>query len=431
MELKSCRVAIKEYVHCEVHYVRVILIVGDGMADKPLPELDGKTPLEAVNPKNMNRLAAAGVSGLLNPLEPGIIPGTETAHLSILGYDPFILNSGRGPFEAAGAGLDLKESDVAFRCNFATVTEDFILIDERAGRIQSEAIELAKCLQPLKLKKFPDIEILFKQTLSFKGALVLRGSRLSPNVSAIIPKPGDTVGLVKPLDDSYEAARTAQVLNEFIKSSNKLLKNHPINLKRKSEGKPPANIVIPWSGGQLPRIDAFSNKYGMKAACVAAASIIKGIGKLVGMEVINVEGATGEIDTDTMAKADATIGAIKKFDFVLVHVEAADEASHDGNVQGKLKIIQKIDAMVGRILDNINLEEIYVVLLSDHVTSTHLQNHTDDPVPIVIAGGKIVNDGVKEYSEQMACNGGLRCIQGKQLMPLIMNLLNKSNRPLG
>ncbi len=410
---------------------RIIMIVGDGMADRPLPELNGRTPLEVATPINMHRLATNGISGLLDPILPGIVPSTETAHLSILGYDPTIISSGRGPFEAAGADIDIKAGDVAFRCNFATVTEDFIVVDERAGRIQTEAAELAKELQNIQIKKFPNVKFIFKQTLSFKGALILRGDNLSSNVSAAIPQPGDFVGSVKPSDESFKATRTAQILTEFIKTSNALLKNHPINLKRKAQDKPVANAVLPWGGGCLPQIEPFNKKYGLKSACVAAASIIKGIGRLVGMDIINVKGATGEIDTDTTAKADAALKALKDHNFVLVHVEAADEASHDGNVQGKIEIIKKIDAMVGRILDNINLDDVNVVLLSDHVTSTQLRKHTADPVPFVVAGAKVIKDGVKEFSESAACKGGLQRIQGNQVMPLIIDLLNNPNRTLG
>jgi 2,3-bisphosphoglycerate-independent phosphoglycerate mutase len=414
-----------------VHKKRIILIVGDGMADRPLPELNGRTPLEVANPINMHRLAANGISGLLDPVAPGIVPGTETAHLSILGYDPTIASSGRGPFEAAGAGIDIKAGDVAFRCNFATVTEDFIVVDEHAGRIQTEAAELAKELQNIQIKKFPDVKLIFKQTLSFRGALILRGDKLSPNVSAVMPQPGDFVGSVKPSNESFEATRTAQILTEFIKTSNALLKNHPINLKRKAQSKPAANAVLPWGGGHLPQMEPFNKKYGLQSACIAAASIIKGIGKLVGMDIVNVKGATGEIDTDTTAKADAVLKSLKDYNFVLVHIEAADEASHDGNFEGKIEIIKKIDAMVGRILDNISLNDVNVVLLSDHVTSTQLRKHTADPVPFVVAGAKVIKDGVKEFSECAARQGGLQRIQGKQVMPLIMDLLNNSNRTLG
>jgi len=398
------------------------MIIGDGMADLPLPELDGKTPLEAVNPNNLNRLVSNGFSGLLDPISPEIIPGTETAHLSILGYTTQIVANGRGPFEAAGAGIDLKKGDIAFRCNFAQIDETFTILDERAGRIGAEASELVPIVQSI--QKIFDIQILFKQSLGFKGALVLRGENLSANVSAYMPKKGEIVAKIKPLDDTTQASRTAEVLNYFIKLSYNLLNDHPVNLKRKAKGEPVANVVLPWSGGKIPVLESFNQKYGLNAACIAAASVIKGICKLSGMSVLDVEGATGEFDTNALAKADAALKALSDYDFVLLHLEAADEASHDGNIQLRVDVIKKIDAMVGRILDNVNLNDTLVVLLSDHVTSTQFRQHTADPVPIAIANTKIPKDGVTKFSEKAATAGSLRRIQGKDVMPLIMDLFN-------
>ena len=408
--------------------MRVIMIVGDGMADRPLPELKGKTPLEAASPTNMQRLAANGISGLLDPIAFGIAPGTEAAHLSILGYNPQVVQGGRGPFEAAGAGIDLQDGDLAFRCNFATVNDAFAVMDERAGRIGAEAAELASTLETIKLKKNSDIQLIFRQTLGFKSALVLRGRNLSANVSAPMPKSGDIAGAIKPLDGSSEAKRTADALNEFTQITYSLLNTHPINVRRKSEGKPAANVVIPWSGGKMPQLEPFGQKYGLKAACVAAASVIKGIGKLIGMDVISVAGATGELDTDVLAKADAALKALDCHDFVLLHVEAPDEASHDGNTQGKIAIIKKIDAMIKHILDNIDRSDTAIVLLADHVTSTLDRMHTADPVPILFVGANIAKDSVAEYSERAASEGSLGRIQGKDVMPLIMDLFDNPNR---
>jgi 2,3-bisphosphoglycerate-independent phosphoglycerate mutase len=405
--------------------MRVILIVGDGMADLPIADIGNRTPLEVANPTNMHRLASKGCSGLLDLIVPGVVPGTEAAHLSLLGYDPQIAQGGRGPFEAAGTGIELCVGDLAFRCNFATINNDFLVLDERAGRIGSDAIELAKTLQTIKLKKYPNVQIIFRQALGFKAALVLRGEGLSPNVYAPMPKQGDLVAAIRPKDSTTEALRTAEILNEVTSASYALLKNHPINSKRKLEGKPEANAIIPWSGGLTPVLSPFSQKYGLNAACVAAASVIKGIGKLCGMTVIDVKGATGELNTDVLAKAEAALTALRTHDFVLLHVEAADEASHDGDILGKISIIKKIDSMVGQIIDNVDLSEVLIVLVSDHVTSTKLRVHTDDPVPIVIAGCHFCQDAVIEYNEKAALKGSLKRLQGNTIMPLIMNLFNK------
>ncbi len=407
--------------------MRLIVIVGDGMADRPLKELNYKTPLQAAKPKNMNRLAANGVSGLLDPIEPGVAPGSEAAHLSILGYGQQVCE-GRGPFEAAGAKIKLEPEDVAFRCNFATVNKEMILVDERAGRIRDEAKILGQEVEKIKLKKNSDVQVIFKQTLGFKGALVLRGGKLSANVSTLtMPAVGSKIGLIKPLDDSAEAKKAAEALNEFIKISHKLIEDNPVNLKRQTEGKPPANIVIPWSGSKPPMLKSFYEKYKLKASCVAAASVIKGIGSLCGMSVVDVPGATGELDTDTNAKATAALSALQNSDFVLVHVEAPDEASHNGDIQGKIGIIKKIDEMVGTILDNVDLEEVAVTLMPDHVTSCRTRKHTGDPVPISIASIKIVKDEVVEFNEKAVFKGGLKRIQGKNVMPILLNLIGLSD----
>jgi 2,3-bisphosphoglycerate-independent phosphoglycerate mutase len=192
------------------------------------------------------------------------------------------------------------------------------------------------------------------------------------------------------------------------------------------EGKPPANVVIPWGAGKLPRIKPIYEKYRLKAACIAAVSLIKGIAKLSGMSVIDVPGATGDIDTDTLAKADAALRAIKTHDLVFLHVEGPDEASHDGNIKGKISIIEKIDSMVGRIKDNVDLDEASIVLLADHVTSIRHRKHTGDPVPLTIASTEVVRDCVKQYNEKAAYKGGLGRIQGRHIMPLILNLMCRS-----
>ncbi|MDW8022528.1 MAG: 2,3-bisphosphoglycerate-independent phosphoglycerate mutase [Nitrososphaerota archaeon] len=403
--------------------MKAIVIVGDGMADQPLEELNNMTPIEAAGVKNMDHLASNGISGLLYSTLPGAVPESDTANLALFGYNPYEVYTGRGGFEAVGAGIQLKETDVAFRCDFATVNEGFIVVNERAGRIREEAAELARALHDINLKTLPEIEVIFRQTLGFKGVLILRGERLSTNVITHPPRLGCRADLIKPLDDSAETERTCEALKEIMKASYSLLKDHPINMRRRSAGKPAANVIIPWGVGRLPRLQPFHEKYKLRAACVAAASLIKGMARLAGMTVVDVPGATGEIDTDTMAKAKAALEALKSSDVVFVHVGGPDEASHDGDVYGKISIIKKIDAMIGLILEHINLEETCVALLADHVTSTKLRRHVSDPAPITIAGANIANDGVYRYSEKAAAKGGLRRIQHKDLMPTILRLM--------
>ncbi len=407
--------------------MKLLLIIGDGMADRPLKELSYSTPLEAANPQNMNMLASNGISGLLYAVAPGIVPGSDVANLSILGYDPYKDYTGRGCFEAAGAGIELKEEDLAFRCNFATINDNFIVVDERAGRIHDdEADELEKELQKIRLRTTSDIQVVFRHTIGFKGAMVLRGENLCLKVEAPMPKAGLKADAIKPKDKTLEAEKTANALNEFIRETHRILKNHPINKKREKEGLPKANAVIPWGGGKKPNLKSLNEKYELKGACVAAVSLIKGMCRLAGMNVIHVPGATGDINTDTMAKADAALKALENHDFVMVHVEGPDEASHDGDVEGKITIIRKIDSMVGRILEHISLEETCVVLLADHTTSTRLRKHTADPTPITIAGAEVIKDEVSRYSEREAYKGRLGQIRGKHVMPILLNLIGRA-----
>jgi len=408
--------------------MRCIFIVGDGMADQPLQELDFKTPIEAVNAQAMNRLVHKGALGLLNPISPGVVPGSDTANLAFLGYDPDAVCEGRGPFEAAGAGLQLRDGDLAFRCNFVTANESLCLVDERAGRICGvEAKVLGETVEQIELKVHSDVEVYFRQSLGFKAALVLRGDDLSSNVSKFLPINGSRVTAVMPLDGSFEAKRTAEVLNEFVQLTIQALKFHPVNVKREAINKRPANAVLPWSGGRKPCMMSFQDKYGLKASCVAAVSLIKGIGKLSGMDVPDVLGATGEQDTDTLAKANAALAAFREGkDFVYVHVEAADEASHDGDVAGKIAVIKKIDALVGRILDSVDLSDTIVVLAPDHVTSCISRMHTCDAVPVCFAGANVISDDVTVYSERSAYKGGLKNISGKDIMPMVLNYMGRS-----
>jgi 2,3-bisphosphoglycerate-independent phosphoglycerate mutase len=411
--------------------VRFIIIIGDGMADRPLKELNYKTPLEFVKTKNMDSIASNGISGLLNAIDYGIAPGSDVANLAILGYNPYKVYSGRGALEAIGAGIELKEGDIAFRCNLATISENFIIKDERAGRIKDESSILYEELKSLSLVLSDEfgINVLFKQTQGFKGVLVISGEGLSTNVFVPSPKLGFYANRIKPLDSSFEAKKVASLLKKIVEKSYELLKDHPINKKRIESGKPPANAIIPWGIGLKPKIEKpLSNVYGLKASCIAGASLIKGICKLWGMKITEVPGATGDIDTNVFAKAEFALRDIKENDLVLIHLGGPDEASHDGNLIGKLRIIEKMDAMVGKILRNISLDEISVLILADHSTSIKLKKHIADPTPIAIASNEVIKDGIKRYNERSASKGGLGIVKGKHIMRLILNLLGKPKK---
>ncbi len=407
--------------------MRFIMIIGDGMGDRPIKDLKCLTPLESTELEHMDRVAMNGVTGLLDPVSPGVAAGSDVALLTILGYDPFKVYCGRGSFEAIGAGIKMEDGDVAFRCNFATVNRDMVIMDERAGRIRDEASDLAFLLEDVELKENSDVKVTFKHTLDFRGVLVLHGDSLSPKVEAPAPRIGSRPFLFKPMG-GVNSVKTAHALNEFVKISYKILSNHPVNEERRSKGKPPANIIIPWGPGTPPEIKPFHEKYNLRATCIAAVSLIMGVARACGIRVIRPSGATGYIDTDVAAKARAALDALETSDLVIVHVEGPDEAGHDGDVQGKISIIKKIDSMVGMLLRHIEPESVGVMLLADHVTSTRLKMHTGDPVPVAIMAADIINDSVNHYSERAVYNGGLGRISGKHLMPILLNIIGKPDR---
>lgn len=406
--------------------MKVLLIIGDGMADRPLKELGWKTPLEAARKPSMNHIASVGICGIMDPITPGVPPGSDTATLALLGYDAFEVYSGRGAFEALGSGIEVTEKNVCFRCNFATVNEDFVVLDRRAGRIaNSDASELAESLKRVKLSD-STVKFLFTNTVQHRAVLVLQGSKLSRAVSDSDPEVvGEKVLEIKPLDGSLEAKHTAKILNELMQKFHDTLKEHPINKERVTRGLPPANAILIRGAGTLPRIRLLNEIYGVKAVCVAATSLIRGVCKAAGMQLLTVKGATGTPQTDYIAKAKAAVQALKENDLVFLHVKAPDVASHDGNVKQKVEVIEKIDRMLSYVLNKADLGETYVALTADHTTSCVTRNHEGDSVPVAIMGPYVRSDDVEEFSERACAKGGLGRIRGKDLMPILMNFIGK------
>ncbi len=406
--------------------MKALLIIGDGMADRPLKELGWKTPLEVARKPSMNHLASVGVCGVLDVIAPGVPPGSDTATLALLGYDAFKVYSGRGAFEALGWGIKVLEGDICFRCNFATVDENFTVLDRRAGRIaDADAAKLTESLKAVKLSD-PSVKFLFTNTVQHRAVLVLRGSKLSSAISDSDPGTvGEKVSEIKPLDESLEAKFTAEILNELMQKFHEILKTHPVNKERDARGQPPANIILLRGAGTLPKVKPIGEIYGVDAVCVAATSLIRGVCKAAGMHLLNVEGATGTVKTDYMAKAKAAVKALENSDFVLLHIKAPDVASHDGNAKQKVEVIEKIDRMLAYILNKVDLSETYVALTADHTTSCVTGNHEGDPVPLAIMGPYVRGDDVEEFGERTCAKGGLGRLKGKDLMPILMNFLGK------
>lgn len=395
---------------------RAILVVVDGLGDRVVK--DGKTPLQLADKPILDKLAREGSTGLMSTLGRGIIPGSDTAHLALFGYEPDLYYKGRGPFEALGVGVKLRQGDVAFRCNFATVDENLRVIDRRAGRLKDEGTELAKSLQGMNIG---GIEVIFLSSTEHRGTLILRGDHLSPNVSDTDPHSAEPAAVLesKPVKNTKEAKKTAQILNEVIRESKAILSSHPLNEQRKKEGKLPANIVLTRGAGAYEKVESLKDKYGFSSCCIAGSALYKGVAKYVGMEIIEPEGATGRLDTDIEAKARAAREALKRFHLVFIHVKGADNASHDGNLEGKLSMIKKID----RLAEILKEEDAYLTITADHSTPISIRRHSSDPVPVLIYGDSVRKDKVQSFDEISVSCGCLGHLTGVELNRVIVDLM--------
>ena len=398
--------------------MKVVLIVLDGLGDRRCKALGLQTPLQAARPCFFDKLAAEGETGLVHVVAPGVPNGSDTGHLALLGYDPHTYYTGRGPFEALGAGIELKEGDVAFRCNFGTVSDDLVLIDRRAGRISSsEAKQLAEDLEKLSVE---GVEIMFKHTVEHRGVLVLRGEGLSHKVSNIDPH-GVNVKIkpAQPLEDSEAALRTARILNTFLEESRRILAKHPVNIRRRELGLPQANYVLARGAGIAPKIPPFEQRFRLKPAVIAGGALYKGVAKALGFEVLDVEGATGTVNTNVQGKAMAMVDGLKKYGFILLHYKATDVVSHDRKPLEKVAMIQRLAKALENVWDG--MPDVYVAVTGDHTTPSEIGDHRGDPVPLLIWGPDVRGDNVKHFDEISCSMGGLGCIRGVDLMPILGN----------
>jgi 2,3-bisphosphoglycerate-independent phosphoglycerate mutase len=410
---------IKVHVKPEVE-MKYIVLVNDGMADYRLPELNNKTPMQVADTPNLNEIVPKSKCGRLITIPPGSEPGSDAANLSILGYDPKIHFTGRGPLEAAAQGIKLGNNDMAFRCNLIT-EKNGILVDYSAGHISTpEAMQLIDKLN----EKLGTENQKFYPGLSYRNLLILKNTWFSEKILTTPPHNINgrpiSENLVKPLES--EGVKTADFLNRMIFKSKEILENHPINLKRLKNNENPANMIWPWSGGRKPRMQTFKEKYNMTSAVISAVDLIKGIGVYAGMDVINVPGATGLYDTNYEGKADYAIGSLKTHDFVFVHVEAPDEAGHAGEIELKIKTIENFDKrLLGRILKALRNDDFRVAILPDHPTPIKVRTHTSDPVPFLIYDPCEKGDGVKKFDEYSVEEGSLGIMQGPELLQLLFS----------
>jgi len=406
---------------------RAILIICDGLGDRPVESLGGRTPLEAAPKPNMDRLAAGAECGLMDPIAPGVRAGSDTSHLAILGYDPYECYTGRGPFEAAGIGMDVQKGDVAFRCNFTTVDADLTVLDRRAGRISENTHELAEAVNGMQIG---EVTALFKESVEHRGALVLRGPGLGADVTDTDTHKdfvNDGVRLrvleSRPCRaDDDASARTASAVNEFVRRSYEILKEHPVNKAREAAGLPPANIILPRGAGLAPHLSNFDEAHGLRSACIAETGLIRGVAKYVGMQLITAPGATGGLDSDIMSFGRTIIEALKDHTFILTNIKGCDIAGHDDKPKVKIEMIQRIDAMLGYLLENVP-RDTYIVLTADHSTPCAVKDHSGDPVPIAFWGPGVRVDSVKRFDERSVAAGIVGRIRGVDVVPIITQLM--------
>jgi 2,3-bisphosphoglycerate-independent phosphoglycerate mutase len=382
-------------------------MIGDGMSDYPLPELDNHTPLEVAEKPNMDMLAKKGRSGLTTNAPDHLPIGSDVANMSIFGYDPDKYYTGRGPLEAASQGIETVDGDVVFRCNLVT-EENGEIIDFTSGHITTEeATELMDALNKYFKDKYSDFKGFWHHGISYRHLFVYHDSDTS---KLNIPAPHD---IVNEKFDKYLNWDTSygETIKNIMFESKKVLENHPVNQKRVNEGKKPANMIWLWGQGTKPDMPAFKDVYGIDGAVITGVDLLKGLALFSKLNKIDVPGATGYFDTDYEAKAEYACNALKDNDLVIIHVEAPDEAGHAAEIDEKIKAIERIDKVIlGKVLEEIPKYGDYkIVVLPDHPTPVPIKTHTRDLVPITVYSSKDEDkaDDVESYSEANNAEGSL------------------------
>ena len=401
--------------------MKYIIILGDGMADEPIGSLGGRTPLQAACKPSIDRVAALGRSGMLATVPAGFAPGSEIANLSDLGYDLPKVFEGRGSLEAASMGVRIEDGEMAMRCNLLTIEQGRIK-NHSAGHITSEeAAELIVFLQ----KELGGGDANFFPGVSYRHLLKLKGGdkRIATTPPHDVPGTPYRDVLVRALVPEAEA--TAVRINELVERSLELLKDHPVNRARVAAGKEPANSIWPWSPGYRPQMETLMQRYGIRdGVVISAVDLIKGIGVYAGLTPVDVEGATGLYTTNYEGKARAALDALRTHDFVFLHIEASDEAGHEGDAELKVRTIEYLDSRVVKtILDEISGwdEPVSMAILPDHPTPCALRTHTAKPVPFTIYRTGVSGDGVQRFDERSAQEGSYGNLSGDEFMNLFID----------
>ncbi|MFA5114716.1 MAG: cofactor-independent phosphoglycerate mutase [Candidatus Omnitrophota bacterium] len=396
--------------------MKYAVLVADGMADYPLKELDGHTPLEVARKPHMDFIARSGMLGRVRTIPLKASPGSDVANISILGYEPARFYTGRGPLEAANLGVELADDDVAFRCNLITAADNK-LIDYSAGHIGSE--EAANLIRFID-KRLGSERFRFYPGVSYRHLMVAKAG-IRDGLDALKCRPPHDI-INRDINANLPSGKGAEDIIGLMQESRSLLESHEINLVRIDLKENPANMIWLWGQGKKPSMPGFQDKYGLKGSVISAVDLIRGLGRILGLGVVKVEGATGYYDTNYQGKAEAALKCLEDDDFVFVHVEAPDEAGHNGDIREKILAIERFDQfIVGPIVEEFKDKDNFrMVVLPDHATPISLRTHTSDIVPFAIYGSGISAGGASGYSEKEAAGSDLYFDNGYELMDYIV-----------
>ena len=403
--------------------MKYIIILGDGMADWPIKVFGGKTILQNARKPYMDMLARKGRTGMLKTVPDGFHPGSEVANMTVMGYDVTKSFEGRGVLEAANIGVDIKPGQMGMRCNIICI-ENGLIKNHSAGHISTpEADEIIKTLE----QELGNDKVHFYTGIQYRHLLVIDGGRKELICTPPHDVPGQPFKGLMIKAATPDAEPTAQLLNDLILRSQEILAKHPVNLKRIAEGKDPANSIWPWSPGYRPAMQPINELYPniRKSSVISAVDLIKGLGHYAGMKVIDVEGATGLFDTNYEGKAQAAIDALKTDDFVYLHVEAPDEAGHEGNFTLKNRTVEDLDSrLIGPIYEEVSKwdEPVAIAVLPDHPTPCAHRTHTSDPIPFLIYAPGMEPDGVTAFDEESCKQGAYGNIEGIEFTKIFLSL---------
>ena len=411
---------------------KAVLIVCDGLADRPIRELNGQTPLEAAQTPNLDKLAVDGISGMMHTINVGVRPGSDVAHLSLLGYDPEQYYTGRGIFECIALGMDVAPGDIAFRANIATQDKNGIVLDRRAGKMDSTLV-----VEHLGQIELDGVQVFLKAGIDQRIGMVVRGPGLSWQVSdhdpkTVASKDAKETGVLKPRvmarEDSEAAIRTAEFLNKLSDYFAAQLKDALFNQARARQNLPLGNCILFRGASVLPdNMPRFEDKHGLRAAAVAGGSLYRGIAKAIGMDVIDfpaAAGVTGRPDSNLTSKVAKALEILPDYDFIFMHFKGADTLAELGDYQGKLEYLEKVDQAIEPLAER---QDILLVVTGDHTTASDIKKHTADPLPITYRGPGVRTDDLSAFSERECAKGRLGHIRGRELVPILIDILGRSN----